>query len=60
MHYIAFLDTLQRRVEVDGDTFAQAQHSAATLLNTRRERDIYLVESPQPCTIAELEADTEE
>ena len=60
MHYVAYLDNPNRRVEVDADTFLAAQHQAAVLLDTKRERDIYLVETPQPVTIAELEADTTE
>jgi len=60
MHYIAYLDHPNRRVEVEGETFLAAQHQAAMLLSTRREHDIYLIETPQRYTIAEFEADTEE
>jgi hypothetical protein len=60
MHYVAYLYNPHRRVEVDGDTFAEARHQAAMLLDTRRERDIYMIETPQPVTTAELEEDTKE
>ena len=59
-HYVAYLDNPNRRVEVDGETFTQAQHNAASLLGTRRERDIYLIETPQRYTIAEFVEDTED
>jgi hypothetical protein len=61
MHYVAYLDSPNRRVEVDGDTFIQAQHNAAVLLETRRERDIYLIACPEvKVTTEQLIADTEE
>jgi hypothetical protein len=59
MHYIAYLNGYQR-VEVDAETYTQAQHNAATLLGTHRERDIYLIETPQRVSTADLIKDTEE
>lgn len=61
MHYVAYLDTPHRRVEVDAETFNEAQHRAALLLDTRRERSIYLIEMPKAKhSIANLIEDTEE
>ena len=60
MHYTAYVDYPYRRVEVDADTYNEAEHRAAMLLDTRREHSIVLIECPQPCTIAELIADTED
>ena len=60
MHYIAYLDNPNRRVEVDADSFTNAQHNAALMLGTRRERDIYLIPCPEvKYTTAEFIADTE-
>ena len=60
MHYVAYLDNPNRHVEVDADNFISAQHQAAMLFGTKRERDIYLIPCPQvKYTTAEFIADTE-
>jgi hypothetical protein len=59
-HYVGYLNNPNRRVEVDAVNYIAAQHQAAILLGTRRERDIYLIECTQPSSIADLIADTEE
>lgn len=61
MHYVAYLDNPNRRVELDAETFIQAQHKAAIMLDTRRECDIDLIACPTVKTMtADLIADTEE
>ena len=60
-HYAAYIDNPNRRVEVDAVNYIAAQHQAAILLGTRRERDIYLIECTEPCASAqELIDDTTE
>ena len=60
-HFVAYLDTPHRRVELDAETFNEAQHRAALLLDTRRERSIYLIETSEPKhSMAELIEDTED
>ena len=60
MHFIAYLNNPNRSVEVDADNYVAAQHYAANLLCTRRERDIYLIETPQRVSTADLIKDTED
>ena len=58
MYFVAYLDNC--RVEVDADNFLSARHNAALLLSTRREDAIHLIECTQNCSLAELQADTED
>ena len=59
-HYAAYIDNPNRRVEVDAVNYIAAQHQAAILLGTKRVHDVQLIECTEPCSIADLIADTEE
>ena len=60
-HYVAYIDNLNRRVEVDAVNYIAARRHLAELLSTRREHAIVLIECTEPCASAqELIDDTTE
>lgn len=44
-HYVAYLNGYRQRIELDAPDYITAQKKAAMLLDTRREREIYLIET---------------